>query len=97
MATFEIFRQHNLGVEKYTHVQFRSSHNHFKSCRWGKLNFELLQGKVKSHHFSKRQRENTFTFCTHFFEYLNRNDIGLPFLDTGLESLLTTWIRLAPE
>ena len=54
MATFEIFPQQKLGIEKYAHIQFRSRHAHFKSRRWCKLNFGLLQGKVKSHHFSER-------------------------------------------
>ena len=56
MATFEIFSQQKLGVEKYSHTQFRSQHEHFKFRSWCKLNFGLLQGNVKSHHFSERMK-----------------------------------------
>ena len=81
MATFEMFPQQKLGVEKYVYIQSRSQHDHFKSRRCCKLNFGLLQGKVKSHHFFERieAKRQYFTFSTNFLEYLAGNNIGQPF------------------
>ena len=99
MATLEIFPQQKLRVEKYAHFQLRSQHDHFKSRRWCKLNFGLLQGKVKSHHFSERTeaKRQYFYFLHTFFGIFDWKRHWKTLLDTGWDSLLTIWIRLAPE
>ena len=94
MATFE-----KLGVEKHSHIQIRSEHDHFKSLWWCKLNFGLLQGKFKSHHFSERikvKRQYFYFFYT-FLEIFNWKRHWTTLLDTGWDSLLSTCIELAPE
>ena len=99
MDTFEIFSQQRLGVEKYSHIQFRSQHDHFKFRWWCKLNFGLLQGKVKSHHFSERikAKRQYFYFLYTFLEIFNWRGHWTTLLYAGWDSLLSTWIRLAPE
>ena len=37
-----------------TKAYLHTTNDQFKSLWWYKLNFGLLQGKVKSHHFSER-------------------------------------------
>ena len=98
MATFEIFPQQKLGIEKYAHLQFRSQHDYLKSRRWCLLNFGLLQGKVKSHYFSERTEANTiFLLLAHIFGIFDRKRHWKTLLDTRWDSLLTIWIRLTPE
>ena len=82
-----------------TNAYLHTTNDHFKSLWWYKLNFGLLQGKVKSHHFSERikVKRQYFYFLYTFLEIFNWKRHWTTLLDTGWDSLLSTWIRLAPE
>ena len=79
--------------------------NIFSVKTWGREVFSYLiselarLGKVKSHHFSERikAKRQYFYFLHTFLEIFNWRRHWTTLLDTGWDSLLSTWIILAPE
>ena len=71
-------------------------------CRWYKLNFELLQGQVKSHHFDEKieAKRQYFYFLYIFLGIIGWKRHWATLLDTDMDSLLPftwNWIRLTSE
>ena len=90
MAPFEIFNQQKFGI-KMPIPNFGVSTTILDPVdRWSKLNFGLLQGNVKLHHFSARveARRQQFYFLYIFLGIVDWEGHWTTLFDTGLDSLL---------